>query len=101
MEIEKLSKERSRFQTKLDKNSIFQKYMERVQESTDEFGEIREIIGRHDTLVATHLVRPTVNYESIRFYNRHVFTKIPWDCFQKNIQCPQYACTRAQNRFTP
>ena len=30
--------------------------MERVQESTDEFGEIREIIGRYDTLVATHLV---------------------------------------------
>ena len=56
VEIEKLSKERLHFQNKLDKNSIFQKYMERVQESTDEFGEIREIIGRHDTLVATHQV---------------------------------------------
>jgi len=56
-EIEELSKERDRYQKKLEKNSIFQKYMERVQESTDEFGEIREIIGRYDTLVATHLVR--------------------------------------------
>ncbi|CAK8692593.1 unnamed protein product [Clavelina lepadiformis] len=54
-DIEELSKERDRYQKKLEKNSIFQKYMERIQESTDEFSEIREIIGRYDTLVATHL----------------------------------------------
>uniref|UniRef100_H2Y4L5 DUF4200 domain-containing protein n=1 Tax=Ciona savignyi TaxID=51511 RepID=H2Y4L5_CIOSA len=54
-DIERLSKERGRYQKKLEKNSIFQKYMERVQESTDEFSEIREIIGRYDTLVATHV----------------------------------------------
>nr|XP_002128459.1 coiled-coil domain-containing protein 42 homolog [Ciona intestinalis] len=54
-DIERLSKERERYQKKLEKNSIFQKYMERVQESTDEFSEIREIIGRYDTLVATHV----------------------------------------------
>ncbi|XP_078492303.1 coiled-coil domain-containing protein 42 homolog [Ciona intestinalis] len=54
-DITRLSKERERYQKKLEKNSIFQKYMERVQESTDEFSEIREIIGRYDTLVATHV----------------------------------------------
>lgn len=55
-EIDDLTKERDRYQKKLEKNSIFQKYMERVQESTDEFGEIREIISRYDTLVATNIV---------------------------------------------
>lgn len=56
IEIEDLSKERDRYQKKLEKNSVYQKYMEKVQETSDEFSEIREIIARYDTLVATHLV---------------------------------------------
>jgi len=55
VEITQLTTEKERYQEKLVKNSIFQKYMEKVQESSDEFSEIREIIGRYDTLVATHL----------------------------------------------
>lgn len=55
VDIEELSKERDRYQQKLSKNSIYQKYMEKVQETSDEFSEIREIIARYDTLVATHL----------------------------------------------
>ena len=57
VEITQLTTEKEKYQEKLVKNSIFQKYMEKVQESSDEFSEIREIIGRYDTLVATHLVR--------------------------------------------
>lgn len=56
VEIQELTKERSRYQKKLERNSVYQKYMEKVQESSDEFSEIREIIARYDTLVATHLV---------------------------------------------
>jgi len=55
VEITQLTTEKEKYQEKLVKNSIFQKYMEKVQESSDEFSEIREIIGRYDTLVATHL----------------------------------------------
>lgn len=54
-EIDDLTKERDRYQKKLERNSIYQKYMEKVQETSDEFSEIREIIARYDTLVATHL----------------------------------------------
>jgi len=54
-EMEELLAERDRYQKKLEKNSVFQKYMERVQESTDEFSEVRDIMARYDTLVATHL----------------------------------------------
>jgi len=54
-EMDELIAERDRYQKKLEKNSIFQKYMEQVQESTEEFSEIREIMGRYDTLVATHV----------------------------------------------
>jgi len=67
-EIEELVTERDRYQKKLEKNSIFQRYMERVQESTDEFSEIRDIIGRYDTLVATHLdllERDQINQDAI------------------------------------
>jgi len=54
-EIEELEGERDRYQQKLNRNIIFQKYMERVQEASEEFSEIRDIISRYDTLVATHL----------------------------------------------
>lgn len=47
--------------------------MERVQESTDEFSEIREIIGRYDTLVATHMVMQFVFRKTLMI---HIFLNI-------------------------
>ena len=36
--------------------------MERVQEASEEFSEIRDIISRYDTLVATHLVCDVITH---------------------------------------
>lgn len=54
-DIQTLTEERERYQKKLERNGVFQKYMESVQEATDEFSEVREIMARYDTLVATHV----------------------------------------------
>ena len=51
-----LLKEREKLQNKLEKHVIFQKYLDKVLETADEFHEIREIIARFDTLTATHEV---------------------------------------------
>lgn len=49
-----LLKEKERLQTKLEKYTIYHKYMEKTLEAGEEFHEMRDIIARHDTLVATH-----------------------------------------------
>jgi len=49
-----LESERDRFKQRLEKYTIFQTYLERVLELSDEFSELREIMARYDTLVATH-----------------------------------------------
>lgn len=52
----------------LDQRVIFQKYLDKVIESAEEFHEIREVIARHDTLTATHLDlmdREQLNQEAI------------------------------------
>ncbi|KAI8801735.1 hypothetical protein BJ742DRAFT_749399 [Cladochytrium replicatum] len=38
----------------VDTNLIFQKYLESVLETTDEFGEVKDILSRYDTLSATN-----------------------------------------------
>ena len=45
--IEKIGNRAERFHT-------FQRFMEKTLESADEFQEVREIIGRYDTLKQTH-----------------------------------------------
>ena len=56
-ETEQLHKEKKRVSKKLEKHTIYHKYLDRVLESAEEFHEIREIIARYDTLVATHQVQ--------------------------------------------
>lgn len=74
-EIDRLKEEKSslvmdkdKLQGKLERYMIYQKYMEKVLEAGDEFHEMRDIIARHDTLVATHedlLERDQKNQEEI------------------------------------
>lgn len=47
--------ERSKLQGKLAKHEIFSIFMQKVLDSSEEFSEVREIIDRYNTLVATHL----------------------------------------------
>ena len=55
-ETDEYNKERSKYMRKLERHFIYQKYLDKVLESAEEFHEIREIIGRFDTLTATHEV---------------------------------------------
>ncbi|KAL8611047.1 hypothetical protein ACOMHN_042663 [Nucella lapillus] len=74
-EIEKLSEENQTFsqqkdklQAKLDKYTVFHRYMEKVLEAGEEFHELRDIIARWDTLTTTHqdlLEREQKNQEII------------------------------------
>ena len=41
---------------RLNKHKIYHKFLEKTLETADEFQEIREIIARYETLVATHTV---------------------------------------------
>lgn len=60
--------DKDKLQKRLEKHVIFQKYMERVLETGEEFHEIRDIIARYDTLTATHedlLDREQINQDSV------------------------------------
>lgn len=57
VEKSKLEKDKSKLQEKLDRFKIYHTYMEKVLEAGEEFGEMRDIIARYDTLTATHEVR--------------------------------------------
>jgi len=46
---------------KIDRLVVYQKYLEKVVESAEEFHEIREILSRHDTLTSTYQVRHTID----------------------------------------
>lgn len=52
-----LVKSKEKLQAKLEKYKIYHKYMEKALEAGEEFHEMRDIIARHDTLVATHEVK--------------------------------------------
>ena len=51
---------------RLNKHKIYHKFLEKTLETADEFQEIREIIARYETLVATH----TVGISTGRKYTR-------------------------------
>ncbi|KAJ1126165.1 hypothetical protein NDU88_004573 [Pleurodeles waltl] len=53
-ETEQLRRERFKLSRKLKKYSIFNDYLEKVVESSDEFHEVRDVISRYFTLVATY-----------------------------------------------
>ncbi|XP_078506748.1 coiled-coil domain-containing protein 42 [Lissotriton helveticus] len=53
-ETEKLRMERFALSRKLKKYSIFNDYLEKVVETSDEFHEVRDVISRYFTLVATY-----------------------------------------------
>ncbi|XP_074640131.1 coiled-coil domain-containing protein 42 homolog [Tubulanus polymorphus] len=52
--ISELVKEKDDLLQTLNANAIFQQYMDRMIETTEEFHEIREVIARYDTLTVTH-----------------------------------------------
>ena len=51
---QKLIKEKENLNEKLKKHEIYQNFMQKVLDASEEFSEVREIIDRYDTLVATH-----------------------------------------------
>ena len=54
-QLEELLSRRALLNTKLEKHEIFSTFMTKVLDSSEEFSEVREIIDRYNTLVATHL----------------------------------------------
>ena len=52
---EELISRRALLNKKLEKHEVFAKFMQKVLDSSEEFSEVREIIDRYNTLVATHL----------------------------------------------
>merc|ERR1711937_467290 len=51
---QKLIDEREKLNEKLKKHEIYQVFMQKVLDASEEFSEVREIIDRYNTLVATH-----------------------------------------------
>jgi len=49
-----LIEEREKLNDKLSKHEIYQTFMQKVLDASEEFSEVREIIDRYNTLVATH-----------------------------------------------
>ncbi|CAH1801380.1 unnamed protein product [Owenia fusiformis] len=45
--------QKQKLHDRLEKHAMFHKYLEKILESAGEFHEIREVIGRYDTLVST------------------------------------------------
>ncbi|KAK1159917.1 hypothetical protein AOXY_G21371 [Acipenser oxyrinchus oxyrinchus] len=52
-EIAVLEAKKERLQRKVEKNAIFWKYLEKVSKKSEKLQEIREMIGRFDTLIST------------------------------------------------
>lgn len=53
-ELETVQRAKNKQRVVLDKHVVYQQYMDSVLEITEEFGEIRELVARHDTLAATN-----------------------------------------------
>ncbi|XP_071478707.1 coiled-coil domain-containing protein 42 homolog [Diadema antillarum] len=53
-EKRELQNQKDRLLQRLNKHRLFHRFLERTLESAEEFHEIREVIARHETLVATH-----------------------------------------------
>lgn len=56
-EVGQVMIQRDHLLRKLEKQAIFQRYLDRVLEVAEEFHEIRDVISRYDTLTSTHEVR--------------------------------------------
>ena len=56
LEANALITARENVRARLDRLQVYQKYLEKVAESAEEFHEIREILSRHDTLTSTYQV---------------------------------------------
>ncbi|XP_065055065.1 coiled-coil domain-containing protein 42 homolog [Rhopilema esculentum] len=54
-EITILARKQDKMQRKLERYSMYQRYLDKVLEVAEEFHEIREITARYDTLIATHM----------------------------------------------
>jgi chromosome segregation ATPase len=70
-EHEDLKKSRAHQKVVLTHHVIFQDYLDTVLEKTDEFGEIREFLARHDTLTQTNtdlVERQLKNVEEIEHH---------------------------------
>ena len=87
---------REKLQKKLEKHTIYHKYLDRVLESAEEFHEIREIIARYDTLTATHLVGHcwVLPYILYRDTDDHITMRITiyCGCFSYNIRWLNMLC---------
>ena len=57
MESENLNRECQRMKKKQDSYMVFNSFMIKILNNTEEFNEIRDIIARYDTLSSTYKVR--------------------------------------------
>ncbi|XP_030066673.1 coiled-coil domain-containing protein 42 [Microcaecilia unicolor] len=53
-ECVELKQERQRLQRRVQKYALFDRYLQQVVETSDQFQEVHEVIGRYHTLQATH-----------------------------------------------
>ena len=84
-EVSGLKEKKEKLLLRLEKNIIYQQYLDRVVETADEFHDIREIISRYETLTATHGV--SLNWRNLginwpimfccQFHNFLFLLKIP------------------------
>lgn len=76
-ECKRLEEERDQFKKRLEKYTLYQVYLERVLEFSDEFKDLHEIMKRYDTLIATNndlLTREQKNQETME-KEKHKFYK--------------------------
>lgn len=84
-----LEQERDRYKKRLEKYIIYQDYLERVLELSDEFSELREVMARYDTLIATHsdLMHREQKNQEIMEREKHKFHKFMEDKNTEILHC--------------
>jgi len=88
-EIDQLHAESERYDAKLAKNKAFQTYMSRVMDGSEGFNEVRDIMDRYDTLVATqiHLIRKDEHNQDLIAAERARLAKYTEDKEDEILQC--------------
>merc|ERR1712066_1093304 len=88
-ECKDLEQERDRYKKRLEKYIIYQDYLERVLELSDEFSELREVMARYDTLIATHsdLMSREQKNQEIMEREKHKFHKFMEDKNTEILHC--------------
>jgi len=88
-ECKDLESERDRYKKRLEKYIIYQDYLERVLELSDEFSELREVMARYDTLIATHsdLMSREQKNQEIMEREKHKFHKFMEDKNTEILHC--------------